>query len=205
MGPKKHGVKKKERFPGIWDGQKRRFAEIRMGTLGGCLGIIALAIAVMALNGPAQPCLALDNATTRATLKGLPGVYLMVEDIRLEIEEDGFTRDEMDQLARKHLESAGVRLIPEEEWRDLPGSPWLYLYAHVMRREFVEERVYIFNISIELKQKATLARMPQEDPVFVTTWSRSILGKSGFLEDIRRGVELCLEDFVEAYRSVNGP
>jgi hypothetical protein len=158
----------------------------------------------MALWGFTSPCSALDNAKTRATLKGLAGVYLMVEDLRLEIEEDGLTRNEIHQTAWDRLESGGIRLLSEEEWRETPGSPWLYLYAHVMRREFVDERVYIFNISIELKQKAKLAVAPDADPVFVTTWSRTILGKSGYIDDIRKGVYLCLQDFVEAYRSVNG-
>jgi len=205
MGLKK--VRVKQKVASLWASKRQqdRVAEARRGAPWGRLAFIAVAVAVMAVAGSASPCLALDNATTRATLKGLPAVYLMVEDLRLEIEEEGFTRNEMDQIARKLLESAGVRLIPEAEWLDMPGSPWLYLYAHVMRREFVEERVYVFNISVELKQKATLARAPDGEPVFVTTWSRSLLGKSGYLEDIRKGVEICLEDFVEAFRSVNGP
>jgi len=168
------------------------------------MGFTVGLMAAMVVWGFTSPCLALDNVATRATLKGLAGVYLMVEDLRLEIEEDGLTRNEIHQTAWERLESGGIPLLSEEEWHETPGSPWLYLYAHVMRREFVDERVYIFNISIELKQKAKLAVTPDADPVFVTTWSRTILGKSGYIDDIRKGVDLCLQDFVEAYRSVNG-
>jgi len=165
--------------------------------------LLALTVAVLA--GHAEPCRALDNDKTRLSLKGLPGVYLMVEDLRLEIEEDGLTRNEIHGLAQELLSSAGIRLLSETEWQETPGRPWLYLYAHVMRREYVDERVYVFNISIEVKQQVRLARAQEAEPLHATTWSRAILGKSGWLEDIRKGVEICLQDFVEAYRSVNPP
>ncbi len=167
-------------------------------------GLLLLALAAAPV-GYARPCSALDNDKTRASLEGLPGVYLVVEDLRLEIEEDGLTRNEIHGLAEKLLTSAGIRLLSEAEWQEMPGSPWLYLYAHVMRREYVDERVYVFNISVEVKQQVRLARAPEAEPVHATTWSRAILGKSGWLEDIRKGVEICLQDFVEAYRSVNPP
>jgi hypothetical protein len=164
--------------------------------------ILLLTLAV-AMAGHARPGHALDNDRTRASLEGLPGVYLVVEDLRLEIEEDGLTRNEIHGTAKELLSKAGIRLLTEAEWLEAPGRPWLYLYAQVMRREYVQERVYLFNISIEVKQQVELVRTTDAEPVHATTWSRSILGKSAWLEDIRKGVEICLRDFVEAYRSVN--
>lgn len=152
----------------------------------------------------AAPGSAMDNNQTRPTLKGLTGVHIIIEDLRLEIEEAGLTRDLINKLARQKLGSADIALLSEQEWRETPGNPWLYIYAHVMKREFVEERVFIFNISIELKQKVVLVRTQDRQPVFATTWSKAILGKSGNLDDVRMGLELCLEDFIEAYRSANG-
>lgn len=146
---------------------------------------------------------AVDNERTRQTLRGLKGVYAVVEDLRLEIEEEGLTRNEIHKTAVETLRAAGIPVLSEEAWQEAPGSPWLYLYAHVMRREFVEERVYVFNISIELKQKVSLTRAPEEEAVFATTWSRALLGKSGYLEDIRKGVQICLDDFIDAYGSMN--
>ncbi|MCF8062011.1 MAG: hypothetical protein K9M82_05800 [Deltaproteobacteria bacterium] len=186
------------------EGERRGRDAVRRTALGwGNAGLLLLVLAV-ALAGYAVPCHGLDTDKTRASLEGLPGVYLMVEDLRLEIEEDGLTRNEIHGFAKKLLTSAGIRLLSEEEWQETPGRPWLYLYAHVMRREYVEERVYLFNISIEVKQQVRLSRAPDAEPIYATTWSRSILGKSGWLEDIRKGVELSLQDFIEAYRSVNG-
>ena len=170
MGPDRDLVKGKAKVGGMRKRALPRTAGTRRRRLWRLLASLAAVVAALAAAGQASPCLALDNAATRATLKDLPGVYLMVEDVRLEIEEDGLTRNEIHQTALKRLESAGIRLLSEAEWRDIPGSPWLYLYAHVMRREFVEERVYVFNISIELKQKAALARTPDAEPVFATTW-----------------------------------
>jgi hypothetical protein len=152
----------------------------------------------------ALPALAMDNDQTRPTLKGIAGVHVVVEDLRLEIEEAGLTRDLIAKLAQDKLGSAGIKILSDEEWRETPGNPWLYIYAHVMRRELVKEKVFIFNIDIELKQKVLLVRIQDRQPVFATTWSKAILGKSGSLDDVRMGLELCLEDFIEAYRSANG-
>ncbi len=164
------------------------------------VGAFLSALIVLA---PPPAGLALDNDRTRASLQGLPGVFPVVEDLRVEIEEDGLTRNEVRRHLEQRLTDAGIRLLTEAQWRETPGSPWLYLYAHVMRREYVNERVYVFNISIEVKQKALLTRTTDAEPLHVTTWSRSFLGKSAWLEDVREALDLCIQDFVEAYRSVN--
>lgn len=166
---------------------------------------ILLSCLAFVLTGAVSPCHALDNEKTRASLRGIPGFYLVVEDLRVEIEEDGLTRNEIHRIAGEHLTAAGIRLLSGAEWEETPGSPWLYLYAHVMRRGHGDDRVYVFNISVEVKQRVNLAEKPDSEEIHATTWSRSILGRSAWIEDIKKGVEACIHDFVEAYRSVNGP
>jgi len=167
--------------------------------------LVVIALAFFCLSLGVAPAESVDNERTRQTLRGLEGVYVVVEDLRLEIEEEGLTRNEIHKMAVETLGAAGVPVLSEDAWQEAPGSPWLYLYAHVIRREFVEERVFVFNLSIELKQKVNLTRAPEEEDVFATTWSRALLGKSGYLEDVRKGVQVCLEDFIDAYRSMNSP
>jgi len=150
------------------------------------------------------PLQAMDNNQTRRTLSGISGVHVVVEDLRLEIEEAGLTRDNIHKLAQDKLRIAEISVLNEGQWAETAGNPWLYVYAHVMKRRMVEEDVYIFNISLELKQKVLLVRTQERTPVFATTWSKSILGKSGSLDDARMGIELCLEDFIEAFKSANG-
>ncbi len=162
-----------------------------------------LSCLAFAVIGPVSTSYALDNEKTRASLSGLPGFYLVVEDLRVEIEEDGLTRNEIHAFAGKLLADAGIRLFSMDEWQEAPGSPWIYLYAHVMRRGYGDDRVYVFNISVEVKQRVNLAGKPGSEEIHATTWSRSILGKSAWIEDIKKGVEICVQDFVEAYNSVN--
>ncbi len=176
---------------------------VRRTTPSKCVAGILLSYLVFILTGIVSPCHALDNEKTRASLRGLPGFFLMVEDVRVDIEDDGLTRNDIHGLAEKFLTDAGIKLLSRDAWRETPGSPWLYLYAQVMRRGYGDDRVYVFRISIEAKQRVTLAGRPESEEIHATTWSRSILGKTRWIEEIKEGVEISLQYFVEAYRSVN--
>lgn len=166
---------------------------------------LLLSFMAIALAAPVSKCLALDNEKTRASLRGLPGFFLMVEDVRVEIEEEGLSRNEIYRYAEEYLSNAGIRVLSAEEWGETPGNPWLYLYPQVIRRGFGDERTFVFRISIEVKQRVELAERPVSEEIHATTWSRSILGTTRWIDEIMDGVEICLQYFVDAYRSVNRP
>jgi hypothetical protein len=146
--------------------------------------------------------MALDNEKTRLTMKGLKGVYVVVEDLDLKIEGEGLGREQLQKGAELELGKAGIRILSEEEWRNEEGEPWLYIYVHVVKKLLQKKAVYIFHISIELKQKVRLLRESGGE-VFATTWSKAVLGKSGELKDVEKGLKAMLTFFIEAFNSVN--
>ena len=143
----------------------------------------------------------LDNAQTRASLRGLEGIYVIIEDFKPEIEKDGLSRRQTELEIMKRLKAAGIETLSEEEWKKENGRPWLYVYAHVIKKVFMDKEVYIFNVSFELKQKVTLLRDPDRE-VFATTWSKGVLGKSGYINDIEQSIGGLTDSFVTAYLSV---
>jgi hypothetical protein len=143
----------------------------------------------------------LDNAQTRISLRGLEGIYVILEDLKPDVEEDGLTRRQIEVEIMKRLKTAGIKTLSEEEWRKEQGWPWLYVYAHIIKKVFVEKEVYIFHISFELKQKVTLVRDPDRE-VFATTWSKAVLGKSGYINDMEESIGDLTDSFIRAYHAV---
>ena len=56
----------------------------------------------------------LDNAQTRTSLRGLEGIYVIVEDLKPDVEEDGLTRRQIEVEVMKRLKTAGIKMLSEE-------------------------------------------------------------------------------------------
>jgi len=101
------------------------------------------------------------------------------------------------------LKGAGLRIVNQDEWLRLPGSPYLYLQTSVMK---VDRRgVYAFTVNTSLMQDVRLKR----DPSFLLgeamTWS---VGSHGHTDRqhpgyIQQAVGELIDQFLTAYFSVN--
>lgn len=140
-----------------------------------------------------------DELQTRATLAGLEGVYIYVEELRPEIEADGLTRRALEEDAKRELEEGRVPLLSQDQ--EAAGRPYLYIYLHVFRLP-TETRRYIFYIRVELNQQVTLERNPRIRGPAVT-WSDGGVGLDFSLENIRDIVKKQVRKFVHAYREAN--
>ena len=142
---------------------------------------------------------AADEELSRATLCGLKGVYVAVEDLDPEIERDGLTRDQIYSDVESKLRQAGIKVLSEEEWKLEKGSPYLYVNAHIMK---VMNGVYIFNITTEFIQEVHLVRNSDiKAPAAI--WSAETLGISDHVRDIRDPARERVDKFISAYLSVN--
>jgi hypothetical protein len=142
---------------------------------------------------------AADEELSRATLRGLKGVYVAVEDLDPEIERDGLTRSQIQTDVKLKLRQAGIKVLSEEEWKREKGSPYLYVNAHIMK---VMNGVYIFNITTEFIQEVHLVRNSDiKAPAAI--WSAEILGISDHVTEIRDPAKDRVDKFIDAYLSVN--
>ncbi len=138
---------------------------------------------------------------TRETLRGLPGVMVVVEDLKEDAQADGLTAADLQNHTEFKLAEAGIPVLPLEEWRSASGRPWLYVSVNTLRHI----AGYFFSVDVQLKQEVSLPRQPS----IVTSSSTWELGSIGFVmanklsAKVRDSVETHLEGFISDFRAAN--
>ena len=113
-------------------------------------------IAAPALLNAGPEIMALDNEMTRATLKGLPGVYVLVEFFSEQDKAAGFDERTFQTDVEVKLRLVGIKALTEEEQLATPGMPILYLHVNTLHKQPGQNHVY--NISLGLQQAVRLVR-----------------------------------------------
>src|SRR5690242_13138335 len=94
-----------------------------------------------------------DSDTTRATLRGWPGVFVAVEAIAPAVERAGLTTHQLRTAVEDQLQQAGLRLLTQAEWAMVLGQPMVYVQVDV----FVPPHgPAVYHISTEFYQRAML-------------------------------------------------
>lgn len=140
----------------------------------------------------------------RESLRGLEGVYVVVEELKPEVEQDGLRRSDLLTDVREKLRAAGIRVLTKEEWPKTFGAPYLYVNVQTVSVRGPSGAIYSIVIEVALEQTVTLAR----DPSFATsatTWQTQMLGIIGRekLPDLRKVVGQLVEKFTGDYLAVN--
>src|ERR1051326_4291773 len=93
-----------------------------------------------------------DDETSRATLVGLPGVYVLVETVADEAQRDGLDTLQVRTDVEVKLRQAGIRVLSKEEWLSTAGAPYLYVNIQTAKNNL---RLYAVSVSIDLRQDVT--------------------------------------------------
>jgi hypothetical protein len=156
----------------------------------------------------AAPGLAEDSEVARQTLKGLPGVYVIVEELQpnlLKYEKSVRDFDLNQSRIQKEIEAklaaAGIRLLSREEWQKTPGRPVLYVNVNTHESE---KYWFAYDIKLELRQVVILEANPAVKTL-ADTWSINITGITniGNLKLIGQDLGVLTGRFIQSYRSVN--
>ncbi len=148
---------------------------------------------------------AFDSASTRETLKGLHGVYVIVEEIQPNIQKyavkPGLTKEQLQNDVELRLKDMGIKILSRDEWIKTPGKPILYISVNTHE---AEKYWYAYDIKIELQQVVKMEANPQVN-ILAATWSLNITGITniGALNTIKSDVEVLLGRFQQAYWAVN--
>lgn len=140
---------------------------------------------------------------TRDTLGGLPGMIVIVENVKADAHADGLNVKEILADCERKLAAAGIPVLQESQWRQAPGRPWLYVSINTMH--YLTS--YFFSIDVQLKQDVSLAREPSN----VTSSATWEMGSIGFVDThhlaakIRESVGNYLDRFITDYVAVNQP
>lgn len=157
------------------------------------LGVLILAVTVSVMAGEFD----------KKSLHGLGGVYVLVESLDSEIEQAGLHKADIQTDVELKLRLAGIKVPTEEEHLHQPGTPYLYINANVHLGHENSGLAY-YAIDCELEQDVTLTRDESISTV-ATTWETGKAGVVGTsnLQRIRDSVKDLVEEFINAYLSVN--
>jgi hypothetical protein len=111
----------------------------------------------------------------KETLRGLPGVAVVIEPLHPNAEQDGLTQRLLQDDVERRLRAAGVRVLTQEEWRNAPGSPYLYVNAAALKKSY---GLYAYAIEVRVNQLVTLIRNHQIQE-FAETWETREVGTVG--------------------------
>jgi hypothetical protein len=143
---------------------------------------------------------ALDEEATRETLKGLPGVVVWVEDMAPDIEPSGVTRQQVQTEVERQLRRAGITVVSSQEASAPPDMAFLTVAVTTLRHT---GGLYAYAVDLAVYQTATLLRDPT--PRSFATWTVGSISlvEASDLRAIFTSVSQKVDQFIQAYRSVN--
>jgi hypothetical protein len=155
--------------------------------------------------GGSSRVLRADTPVERATLKGLGGVRLIVDNLPPEVTKRGLRTADLQAEIEARLKAASIPLLAADDRAQ--GSPTLHLSLSIFADDSGEETVYSYWRQLSLRQETRLTRAPAvhvsaatwQAPGTLATVSSESLQK--LREEVRRDADL----FVAAYRDVNRP
>jgi len=139
----------------------------------------------------------------RETLKGIKGVYVLIEDLNPVAKKLGITEELLKTEVELKLRLAGIRIYSEEEMLEYL-YPALYVNLNTHKDTGSGIGFYAFSLEIAIKEAAYIKRNNRPD--HVTTWNDGVLGfftKENSLELIREVLKRVLDRFLNDYLAVN--
>ena len=141
-----------------------------------------------------------DGDLNRASLRGLSGVYVLIEHLEPTVERGGLTEEQIQTDVELRLRHAGIVVLTKEEMLKTPGKPSLYVRVTVFLHS---SGLAAYSIHVELDQMAHL----ETDDSFTSasTWSTGNVGTVGVanLRTLRDPVRDTVDKFINAYLSVH--
>jgi hypothetical protein len=155
------------------------------------------------LSTPLESLFAINGKSNLATLRGLKGVGVLVENLPPEVEKEGLIKNQLQIEIELKLRTAGIKVLTKEECLMTPGEPYLYININVNTAK-TESDLYPYTIDALLIQKVSLLRNP-EQTTYAVTWSTGGIGSidKQILSQLRGDVEEMVEVFIKAFLSEN--
>jgi len=142
--------------------------------------------------------IASDTAKTRATLRGLYGVLVLVDPLLAEIDPSGLTRRQIQTDVELKLRKAGIKKYSLAD-RIGAARPELHVSVAVIKAE----GWYVYGVNVEFRQTVVALRTA-EPAEQATTWSTSgAVGTAKSLGAIEIAVGDRVDVFINAFLSVN--
>ncbi|MCX6345024.1 MAG: hypothetical protein NT018_08105 [Armatimonadetes bacterium] len=136
------------------------------------------------------------------SLRGLGGVYLIVQAPSDEMAADGLSKDMIKAGVNKQFEKAGIKLLSDA--KDLKDNDAIFLIALSSVKS--KTGAYACSVDAQLIQITSLARDPKV-MVPATTWTNGVVAivDKDSLTKLREKITSLVDEFIKDYQSVNLP
>ncbi len=166
-------------------------------TLGALTGIIVL-LAGSATDSNGQQFV----STGRDTLRGLPGVEVLVEDLQPEIEQAGFTGASIQAEVQNQLRARGITVFASQSANVSPAKP--YLYIHLNALELPAGQGHVVNVQLHLRQTLR-STVTESNIVNAMTWDMENLISlpAGRFQEVRTELRDYVDRFIQDWLAVH--
>lgn len=142
-----------------------------------------------------------DNQISRESLRGIEGIYVYAEPLGPDVEKLGLTGDLLQTDVITKLKAAGIKTLSRDEWLNEGGSPYLYVIMRALGLTNTKE--FIYSIDIAFRQDVYPVRIPVEIAGAATWSTGGVIGITPNLKKIRASVEAQVDEFINAFFSIN--
>ena len=139
------------------------------------------------------------------TLRGIKSIYVQVELIDTEIEQEKITSAQIRRETERQLERAWIKVLSEEKYNRLKkprNYPLGRLDVLVTIKDMQKDDEKLYNVTVRISQIAFLSRAPVIK-VFAPTWESVTIGNTRNLGVVLDVVRDGVQGFIDAYLSVN--
>jgi len=148
--------------------------------------------------------LAQSDSDAVASLKGLKGVFVLVEELGSYLENDGLNRDQIKTDVELKLRMAGIKVLTQAECFKLPGTPYLYINIASVGAKEPFPHTFAYNAEVSLYQQGRFFYISR--PIPAATWNKekiAMVGRFNVQNAIRTTVKDLMDGFINDYLSVN--
>jgi len=132
----------------------------------------------------------------KESLKGIHGIYVVVEDLGPELK-GVLNQSDVRKRVETQLRTAGIRLVKELEAAKLPGEP--YLYLNLAALPLGPKR---FTCRIDLEVHQLVALVHNSATGHAITWEQGVVTAGG-VKTIDDNIDELVFDFMYDYLSMN--
>lgn len=164
---------------------------------------LILGINLLFITIASHQLMAINGKSNLATLRGLKGVGVIIENLPPEVEKAGLLKKQLQVEVEFKLRSAGIKVLTREECMKTPGEPYLYINININTSK-TESNIYPYTVDAMLIQKVMLLRDPDKI-TYAVTWSIGGVGSidKNTLLGLRINVEEVVDKFIIAYLNEN--
>jgi hypothetical protein len=152
------------------------------------------------------PVAALAAEYDRESLRGLPGIGVMLEDIGNEARAFGLDTTDVRTHVELALRQNGIRVLSTAELLAQRRMPFLYVNIAVTRYT-ANPNVITFDVAVQLEQMVTIPTNSVSGLQPASTWqAHSHYGLTGPMharEDVYSGLDTALEEFANDWLAVH--